>query len=167
MLLNLAKKISTNFCYRYNMTNQQDIEDQAVEILCFKCGDVVYNCGINQEIMQRALYKKTFNYLKINLNKKEILSDMSILDRSKKYYAQDQYEENEPKQLNLNGWNVSNQQKELLVCISSFLEQGIELKNAIDDVAEILEMDIEEILLELKDIKNKLLKQREESSIDM
>ena len=92
---------------------------------------------------------------------------MSILDRSKKYYAQDQYEENEPKQLNLNGWNVSNQQKELLVCISSFLEQGIELKNAIDDVAEILEMDIEEILLELKDIKNKLLKQREESSIDM
>jgi len=154
IILDLAKKISRNFCYKYNVKDKSEIESQAVELIIWRCGDIVYNYEYNEEIMRNCIYSKVFKSLRINLNSKETLLDIEKLDRSKKYNYIDSCEED----LDISEWNVDQKQEEILKLIYLYIEQGQDLTQAVKKIAVILNMEEEEILEELENIKDKLIK---------
>ena len=106
-----------------------------------------------QEILKRTMFSKTFKYLKINLKiNKEILQDFSIseIDRKKHFsYNLETKSEN----LNLSQWDISKKQEKLLRYISTYLEEGYELGEAIENIANTLNVDKEEILEEIAIIR--------------
>ena len=162
MLLEIARTVSKNFGYRYRMNDLAELESQALEIMITKCGDIAYNIEWNSEILRRLIYKKTFNYLKVNLNKKEILQDFSTseIERNNRF---SNTEEKNSEELDLSKWNINEEQKNILKYISKCLEEGEELSEAIGTVANILNIDEEEILEEIENIReqNKIRKGEE------
>ena len=66
-LMDIATKVSRNFGYQYQMIDIPELESQAIEIIISKCGDIVYNLDWNSELLERCIYSKTYNYLKINI----------------------------------------------------------------------------------------------------
>ena len=153
MLIELSRAVSKNFGYRYRMDDLSELESQALEIMITKCGDVVYNCDWNLEILRRVLYKKTFNYLKINLRKKEILQDFSTSEIERKARFSNAIEEENEKHLNLSTWNINEKQEEILKYISIYLEEGYSLNEVIRNVADMLHIDEEVVLEEIEKIK--------------
>ena len=65
--MDIATKVSRNFGYQYQMIDIPELESQAIEIIISKCGDIVYNLDWNSELLERCIYSKTYNYLKINI----------------------------------------------------------------------------------------------------
>ena len=153
MLIELSRTVSKNFGYRYRMDDLPELESQALEIMITKCGDIAYNCEWNLEILNRVLYKKTFNYLKINLRKKEILQDFSTSEIERNTRFSNMVEKENDKQLDLSTWNINEKQEDVLRYISTYLEEGYNLSEAIGNVANILNMDGEEILEEIEKIR--------------
>ena len=150
-LLELGKQISRNFCYQYRIKDKEEVESKALEIMINKCGNITWNCG-NIEITKRMIYKKTFNYLKADfLVSKEILTDFTNTDHSMQFSI---LEKDRHQDLDLTDWKVDEDQKQLLVYISQYLEQGNNLNQAIDGIARELQIDREEILLKIDSIKN-------------
>ncbi len=158
-LLEISKMVSKNFCYKYRFNDLSEIESLAMEIIIEKCGDIIYNFDVNKDIMKACIYKKVFNSLKIVFKSKEIVTDIKNMDYHKKHTKfNDVSGEDE---LDLSDWDVNSKQKEILNCISKFLETGKQIKDIIEDVSNILKIDEEEIIIELEKVKSQLIKQRE------
>ena len=155
-LLEISKMVSKNFCYKYRFNDLSEIESFAMEIIIEKCGDIIYNSDFNEEKMKAFIYKKVFNSLKIIFKSKEIVMDIENMKKHAKY--NDASGEDE---LDLSDWDVNSKQKEILNCISKFLETGKQIKDIIEDVSDILKIDEEEIIIELEKVKSQLIKQRE------
>ena len=62
-------------------------------------------------------------------------------------------EKENDKQLDLSTWNINEKQEDVLRYISTYLEEGYNLSEAIGNVANILNMDGEEILEEIEKIR--------------
>ena len=150
MLLELSRIVARNFKYQYNMKDLSELESQALDIMITKCGDIVLNYEWNPEILKRIMFRKTFNYLKINLKiYKEILQDFSTDRKKHLSYNVETKSEN----LNLSQWDISKKQEKLLRYISTYLEEGYELGEAIEHIANTLNVDKEEILEEIAIIR--------------
>ena len=151
-LMNIAKIVAKNFGYRYHMRDISELESQAIEIIISKCGDIVYNMDWNLELLERLIYSKAYNYLKINLRAKKILQDFSTLEIERdKRFSNDSREKD--KGLDLTNWKINEEQENILRYISMDLENGYELSDAIKNVADMLNIDEEEILEEIEKIK--------------
>ena len=158
-LLEISKMVSKNFCHTYRLNDLSEIESFAMEIIIEKCGDIIYNLDCNEEMMKVCIYKKVFNSLKIIFDSKEIVMDIKNMDYHKKHAKyNDASGEDE---LDISDWDVNSKQKEILNCISKFLETGKQIKDIIEDVSDILKIDEEEIIIELEKVKSQLIKQRE------
>ena len=147
--LTLAKKVSKNFAYRYRFSDISELESQALEVIITKCGDITYNFYWNPELLERLIYKKTFNYLKINIKAREILYDLS----DRKTQEAFTYSDNAKEELDLSAWNIDNQQENILRYMSMYIEEGQTINEAIKSIANILNSDEEEILEEIAKIR--------------
>ena len=109
--------------------------------------------------MKACIYKKVFNSLKIIFDSKEIVTDIKNMDYHKKH---DKFNDvSREDELDLSDWDVTSKQKEILICISEYLETGKQIKDIIEDVSDALKIDEEEIIIELEKVKSQLIKQRE------
>ena len=152
ILLNLSKRVARNFGYKYYIRDIPELESQAIEIIINKCGDIVYNLDWNPELLKRAIYSKTYNYLKVNLKVKEMLQDFSTseIEREKRFRNDSGEKEEE---LDLTNWKINEEQENILRYISMNLENGYELSEAIQNVADMLNVDEEEILKQIIQIR--------------
>ena len=152
ILLNLSKRVARNFGYKYHTTDIPELESQAIETIISKCGDIVYNLDWNPELLERFIYLKTYNYLKINLKAKDILQDFSTSEiERKERFSNDSGEKEE--ELDLTNWKINEEQENILRYISMNLENGYELSEAIKNVADMLNVDEEEVLEEIEKIR--------------
>ena len=151
-LMNIAKRVAKNFGYRYHMRDVSELESQAIEIIISKCGDSVYNLDWNPELLERVIYRKAYNYLKVNLKVKEILQDFSTSEIGKQErFSNDLGKKGE--ELNLANWKINEEQENILRYISMNLENGYELSEAIQNVVDMLDIDEEEILNQIIQIR--------------
>ena len=154
-LIELARNVARNFGYRYGIKDISELESQAVEIMMTKCGDIVYNFSYNKEIIRRFISAKVYNYLKRNLISNELIED--IEGRVGKAQIADLKAQEEVEtvgdELNLRDWKLEEGQEEILRYISMYIEQGETLQEAIIKISEDLDIDIEEILGEIENIK--------------
>lgn len=162
MLLQTAKIVAKNFAYAYKMKDVSELESQSMEIIIQKCGDIGFNLDWNPELLKRLIYTKTYNYLKMNLKTKEILIDFSD-KKVERHYKAGNSTDNSDENLNLSKWNINQEQENILRYISMCLEEGKGLNEAIENVANILNMDEEEVLEEIENIKE----QNNENKISM
>ena len=150
-LLELGKQISRNFCYQYRIKDKEEVESRALEIIISKCGNITWNCD-NIEIAKRMIYNKTFKYLKADFfTSKELLLDFTNTDYSKQFGM---LEKERHQDVDLTNWNINEEQKQLLMYISQYLESGYDLNETTKMIANDLQIDVEEILIELENIKN-------------
>ena len=152
ILLNLSKRVARNFGYKYYIRDISELESQAIEIIISKCGDIVYNLDWNPDLLERAIYRKAYNYLKVNFRVKEVLQDFSTpeIEREKRF-SNDSGEKEE--ELDLTNWRINEEQENILRYISMNLENGYELSEAIKNVADMLNVDEEEILKQIIQIR--------------
>ena len=156
MILDLAKKIARNFGYRYGIRDLTELESQAIEIIITKCGDIVYNYDYNPEILKRFIYSKVYKYLKgYNLNQKEFSYDFSVANGKRQITSNGGEENVNEEDLDLSLWNIGEEQEGILRTISNYIEQGFEFNEAIKKTAEFLNMELEDIITELEEIKGK------------
>ena len=151
-LIELSKKVAKNFYYKYRIQDVSELESQALEIIITKCGDITYNFENNKEIVSRFIYSKVFKYLKSNFNKNEFLVDFA--EREKFYISNNPDSESKKKEgPDLSNWNINGYQKDILEIISMCLEEGQSISEATERVANILNVDMEEVLDEIENIK--------------
>ena len=153
VLLNIAKQVAINFYYKYKVKDISELESQAIEIILTKCGDITYNFEKNEEITRRCIYFKTFKYLKVNLRIKEFLVDFTEKEKFLKYSNGYNKKTNNNETLDLSRWNINEEQKSILESISIYIEEGASIGEATQKVANIFNMDIEEVLEEIENIK--------------
>ena len=151
-LIELSKKVAKNFYYKYRIQDVSELESQALEIIITKCGDITYNFENNKEIVSRFIYSKVFKYLKRNFNKNEFLVDFAEREKFNVSNSSDS-ESRENGELDLSNWNINGYQKDILEIISMCLEEGQSISEATERVANILNVDMEEVLDEIENIK--------------
>ena len=163
IILDISKKISNLISFRYKY-DKQDLESFCVSILIEKCGDVVYNTDINQEFMYRALYNKTKKYcIGYILKQKDNYNvDFSKLQNTTKtsVYDKNSFEKDE---LDVKQWNLKSKDEEIIKILSNYLEMGYDNKNAFKNTARDLDLDIEELIYNIEEIKNQILNESKDS----
>ena len=152
IIIDVSKNVSKNIRYQYNIQDVDELESNAVNIIVEKCGDVVYNTEINPEVMTRCIYNKCKKYLLGNYfknNIKTISIDELIPKQQKKINAYYSSEDS----LDLQKWNLTEQQQEILRSLLDFIETGFNYQECFEKVANMLELDIEELAYEIEEIK--------------
>ena len=79
----------------------------------------------------------------------------TILYHSTELYNKNEsfYEGND--EVNLDNWNVNKEQGEILKILSLYIEQGYKLSDVIEFTAEMLDIDVEDVMTEIENIKEK------------
>ena len=147
-ILNLAKKTARNFSYKYKINNYQEIESEAIEIILNKCGEIEHNYD-NIEIMERIMYRKVFQFLKRNLKYKKNALIEEEKSKNIKLSTSDKIKE----VVSLSDLNVTCEQRELLITIAQYLEDGYDFEEIVETISEESNMDLNEIMQEIEKIK--------------
>ncbi len=90
--------------------------------------------------------------MKINLKTNEILTDFSST-KIERHYKSSENNKNPEEKIDLSKWNINKEQENILRYISIFLEEGKGLHEVIENVANILDIDREEVLEQIENIK--------------
>ena len=163
IILDISKKISNLMSFRYKY-DKQDLESFCVSTLIEKCGDVVFDTDINQEFMYKALYNKTKKYcIGYILKQKDNYNvDFSKLQNTTKtsVYDKNSFEKDE---LDVKQWNLKSKDEEIIKILSNYLEMGYDNKIAFKNTAKDLDLDIEELIYNIEEIKNQILNENKDS----
>ena len=164
IILDISKKISNLVSYRYKY-DKQELESYCISILVEKCGDVVYNCNINQEILYRCLYNKAKRYCigYILKQKNNFGVDFSKFENTTKT---SKYNQNSTKkeELDVKQWNLKSEDEKIMKILSNYLEMGYDNKKAFEKTAKDLDLDIEELMYNIEEIKNQIIENIKENN---
>ena len=156
-ILDISKKISNSLSYKYKY-DKGELESFCISTLIEKCGNIVYNIDINQEFLYGALYNKTKKYCKgyILSQKDNFNVNFNILENTTKT-AKDNENYYEKKKINLKQWNLNPEDEEIMNILSNYLEMGYDNKEAFEHTAQDLDLDIEELMYNIEEIKNQIV----------
>ena len=163
IICDISKRISNVISYKYKY-DKQELESYCTSILVEKCGDIVYNCSINQEMLYACLYKKAkkccIGYVLEQKNNFKV--DFSKFENTTKTakYNQNSIEKEE---LDVEQWNLKSEDKKIIKTLSSYLEMGYDNKMAFENTARDLDLDIEELMYNIEEIKNQILENVKEN----
>ena len=167
IILDISKKISNFMSYRYKY-DKQELESFCISTLIEKCGDVIYNYNynndINKEFLYGALYNKTKKYCKgyIIKQKNNYNIDFSKLENTTKTSSNNKNSD-EKKEIDVKKWNLKSEDEETMKILSKYLEMGYDNKMAFENTARDLDLDIEELMYNIEEIKNQILENSKEN----
>ena len=164
IILDISKKISNLLSYRYKY-DKQELESYCISILVEKCGDVVYNCNINQEILYRCLYNKAKRYCigYIVKQKNNFEVDFSKFENTTKTSKYNQHS-TKKEELDVKQWNLKSEDEKIMKILSNYLEMGYDNKMAFEKTAKDLDLDIEELMYNIEEIKNQIIENIKENN---
>ena len=120
-----------------------------------KCGDIVYNQDYDRNLMQSCIYNKVKKSAIGYIFSKKIDIDFKKLENTK-LVSKDGSKETE-EELDLEQWNLVESQKDILHTISMYIEMGYDNKEAFNETAKLLQIDIEDLMYEVEMIKENIL----------
>ena len=158
-ILKIAKNVSKSVGYKYCYNDINELESYCTYIIVNKCGDIVFNLSLFDELMESCIYKKTKKRCigKILIDKKNTGIDFDLLkntklmgDKNKVYIV-----ENE---LDIGKWKLDTEEGKIVKKLSKYLDSGYSKEEALKQVAEEMEIDMEELLGTMSEIKEKISK---------
>ena len=158
-ILKIAKNVSKSVGYKYCYNDINELESYCTYIILNKCGDIVFNLSLFDELMESCIYKKTKKRCigRILIDKKNTGIDFDLLkntklmgDKNKVYIF-----ENE---LDIGKWKLDTEEGKIVKKLSKYLDSGYSKEEALKQVAEEMEIDMEELLGTMSDIKEKISK---------
>ena len=166
IILDISKNISNLMSYKYKY-DKQELESFCISTLIEKCGDVIYNNDVNKEFLYGTLYNKTKKYcigyiLKEKNNYSIDISKWENTTKTSKYNKSGMVKKDE---LDVKQWNLkSEEDEEAMKILSNYLEMGYDNKKAFENTAKDLELDIEELMYNIEEIKNQILNKNKENN---
>ena len=166
IILDISKNISNLMSYKYKY-DKQELESFCISTLIEKCGDVIYNNDVNKEFLYGTLYNKTKKYcigyiLKEKNNYSIDISKWENTTKTSKYNKSGMVKKDE---LDVKQWNLkSEEDEETMKILSNYLEMGYDNKKAFENTAKDLELDIEELMYNIEEIKNQILNKNKENN---
>ena len=166
IILDISKNISNLMSYKYKY-DKQELESFCISTLIEKCGDVIYNNDVNKEFLYGTLYNKTKKYcigyiLKEKNNYSIDISKWENTTKTSKYNKSGIVKKDE---LDVKQWNLkSEEDEEAMKILSNYLEMGYDNKKAFENTAKDLELDIEELMYNIEEIKNQILNKNKENN---
>lgn len=155
IIIDISKKVSKSVSYKYHILDISELESNAVNCIVEKCGDIVYNTEINPEVMTNCIYSKCKKYLLGNYlenNRRMYSIDELPLGQQRKI---NDYSSSE-NSLDLQKWNLTKRQKEILKNLSDFIETGFNYQESLKNLSSMLDLDIEELVYEIEEIKENI-----------
>ena len=149
LIVEISKIIPACIKVKYKHIDKSEIQSEALNIIIEKCGNVIYNVEVDEQIMKKCIINKVIKYLKHTLYKSSNINFQETYTKS----CEDSYAyENE---LDLSTWDVNKYEEELLKMISDKLQKGYSLKESVNIIALDLKVKEEDIYESIKTIKNK------------
>ena len=164
IILDISKNISNLMSYKYKY-DKQELESFCISTLIEKCGDVVYNTDIDQESLYKCLYKKTKKYCigYIWKQKNNFNIDFAKLENTTKTSKYNKNNDIKKEELDVKQWNLKSEDEEIMKILSNYLEMGYDNKMAFENTARDLDLDIEELMYDIEEIKNQILENSKEN----
>ena len=165
ILLTISKKVSSSLSYKYRY-DKQELESYCITVLIEKCGDVVYNTDIDQESLYKCLYKKTKKYCigYIWKQKNNFNIDFAKLENTTKTSKYNKNNDIKKEELDVKQWNLKSENEEIMKILSNYLEMGYDNKMSFENTARDLDLDIEELMYDIEEIKNQILNNDKEKN---
>lgn len=153
LILEIGKSVSKNLAYQYKEKDVTELESLAINIIIEKCGDIAYNTETNPQVMARSMYNKCKKCMlgKILCEKKK--GQYQINEFFEKKIEDKNIETNNENSLDLEQWTLNKKQQDILKFVSNSLEVGYDYQEALENVTEQMEIDIEELIYEMEEIK--------------
>lgn len=153
IILDLSQKISNYLSYIYKF-DKTELNDFCNMYIIENCGDIVYNLDYDINLMKACIYnkakKRAIGYI---ISNKEYIDLESVVNSR----LESKDNEKETEKLDLSQWNLDERHKNILQMVSMYLEMGYENKEAFNEVAKTLQIDIEELMYEVEVIKENIL----------
>ena len=164
ILLTISKRISNFLSLKYKF-DRQEIESYCISVLIEKCGDIVYNTDIDQEFLYNSLYSKSKKYcigyiLKQKNNFGVEFSKFENTTKTSKYNQHSTKKE----ELDVKQWNLKSEDEKIMKILSNYLEMGYDNKMAFEKTAKDLDLDIEELMYNIEEIKNQIIENIKENN---
>jgi len=157
-IINLSREFAWKILYLYKFRDIDEVTSKVMEVISTKCGDIVYNLATKPEALKASLFNKCKNYL--NAYKQyyffEISTDFQEKFNSNKRFSANNKESNkEETKIDLNEWNVNEEEQNILYMLLDYIEQGYDKIEAFEIVAEKMNLEIELFFRKLDNIKQK------------
>ena len=163
ILLTISKRISNFLSLKYKF-DRQEIESYCISVLIEKCGDIVYNTDIDQEFLYNSLYSKSKKYCigYILKQKNNFGVDFSKFENTTKTSKYNQHS-TKKEELDVKQWNLKSEDEKIMKILSNYLEMGYDNKMAFEKTAKDLDLDIEELMYNIEEIKNQIIENIKEN----
>lgn len=164
ILLTISKRISNFLSLKYKF-DRQEIESYCISVLIEKCGDIVYNTDIDQEFLYNSLYSKSKKYCigYILKQKNNFGVDFSKFENTTKTSKYNQHS-TKKEELDVKQWNLKSEDEKIMKILSNYLEMGYDNKMAFEKTAKDLDLDIEELMYNIEEIKNQIIENIKENN---
>ena len=163
IILDISKKVSNSLSYKYKY-DKQELESYCMSVLIEKCGDVVYNTDTDQENLYNSLYSKTQKYCKGYILGQKIIFNIDFAKLENKIKTSSNNKNiNKKEELDIKQWNLKLEDEEIMKILSNYLEMGYDNKEAFKNTARDLDLDIEELMYNIEEIKNQILENSKEN----
>lgn len=174
-LIQLSQKVAKSFGKRYGL-DRFELEDETMDIIVNKCGNLVRNLWTCPQVLDACIFNKTYKYLyartynSLKSQSIEILEENRLQKRNNLYTTDDNYEGELEDNVNLRKGGFDDIEQEVMRYMIKLVKEG-EAKDIHKKVAEIMEIDEEEIVyiignIRQKMIANKLVKTRENGDVE-
>ena len=152
LLLRISKGVAASFMSLSKTKDFQDMQDFVMETLLTRCGNLVYNLDSNIETMHNALFSKCKKYLYLyeKINNMDIMTDF----QSKRNQNLGNKRDKEKNEIDLEKWNVNDDDRFVLQMLSQVLEEGYNDIDAFEIGAQRLNMKVEDFLKKIEKIKS-------------
>lgn len=164
ILLTISKRISNFLSLKYKF-DRQEIESYCISVLIEKCGDIVYNTDIDQEFLYNSLYSKSKKYCigYILKQKNNFGVDFSKFENTTKTSKYNQHS-TKKEELDVKQWNLKSEDEKIMKILSNYLEMGYDNKMDFEKTAKDLDLDIEELMYNIEEIKNQIIENIKENN---
>ena len=158
-ILEIAKSISKNIGYKYHYNDINELESYCMYVIINKCGDIVFNLSSSLKLMKNCIYNKAKKYCigKILIERKNSKISFDLLENTKLMSEHNKASFNEDN-LDIKKWKLNSDEENIIKEFSNCLDNGFSKGEALKKVAEEMEIDMEELLGTMSEIKEKMSK---------
>ena len=156
-ILEIAKSISKSLGYKYHYNDINELESYCVYVIINKCGGTVFNLSHSLEYMKNSIYSRTKKYCigKILLERKNSKINFDLLENTNLTSKHNKISFND-NNLDVKKWKLNSNEEKIIKEFSSYLDSGYSKEESLKQVAEEMQMDQEELVGIMSEIKEKI-----------
>ena len=174
-IVEVSKIVARKFASRYNMSDIQELESIALEIMINRCGGIANNFSHNPDVLYGSMFNYTLKTMKGHIGKQTI--SLTVVDpkdgtrKEQEVKSEDiVFEDTEVQNINYKRLGLTNAENDVIQCMVSLVEQGeaFQLNQRVAETLGIELEDVEDLLstIRQKFIDNKIVRSNRRGCIE-